>query len=112
MIEKIVLDYLNSALSVNSYTEKPNIQERPEKYVLIEKTGGSSENMINRAVIALQSHANSLYAAASLNESVKAAMESIVELPSVFSCRLQSDYNFTDTTEKKYRYQAVFELWY
>ena len=112
MIEKIVFDYLNQALSVDAYMEKPNIEDRPAEYVLIEKTGGSSDDKINGAVIALQSYADSLHRAAEINESVKDAMEGIVSLPSVFGCRLNSDYNFTDTAEKKYRYQAVFELWY
>ena len=32
--------------------------------------------------------------------------------PEVASCRLNSDYNFTDTTKKQYRYQAVFDIVY
>lgn len=112
MIEKIVFDYLNQALSVDAYMEKPNIEDRPAEYVLIEKTGDPEENGINNAVIAIQSYADSLFRAVEINESVKDAMKEIVSLPSVFGCRRQSDYNFTDTAEKKYRYQAVFELWY
>ena len=54
--------------------------------------------------------ADSMYAAAKLNEEVKAIMKGIIELPEVSSCRLDSDYNFTDTATKKYRYQAVFDL--
>lgn len=110
MIEKIVLDYLNKTLSVPAYMEKP--ANPPEKYVLLEKTGSSSENLIESATIAIQSYAGSLFAAASLNEEVKVAMNNIVALNEVMGAELNSDYNFTDTTKKQYRYQAVYELVY
>ena len=48
MIEKIVLDYLNQTLKVSVFMEKP--AKPPEDYVLLEKTGGSSENYINSAL--------------------------------------------------------------
>lgn len=110
MIEKIVLDYLNRTLSVSVYMEKP--ANPPEKYVLLEKTGSSSENYIKSATFALQSYAGSLFDAATLNEEVKAAMDNIVVLIEIMSSELNSDYNFTDTTQKKYRYQAVYDLFY
>ena len=110
MIEKIVLDYLSSVLAVPVDTEKP--ENNPSKYVLIEKTGSSSEDFIKSATIALKSHANSMYEAAKLNEEVKAAMDNIVTLPEISSSKLNTDYNFTDTTKKKYRYQAVYDLFY
>ena len=37
-------------------------------------------------------------------------MEDLADLDEVSACRLNSDYNFTDTTTKHYRYQAVFDL--
>lgn len=110
MIEKILLDYLNNTLSVSAYMEKP--ANPPEKYVLLERTGGSSENYIKSATFALQSYADSLFDAATLNEEVKAAMDNIVVLNEVMSSELNSDYNFTDTTKKQYRYQAVYDLFY
>lgn len=110
MIEKILLDYLNNTLSVSAYMEKP--ANPPEKYVLMERTGGSSENYIKSATFALQSYADSLFDAATLNEEVKAAMDNIVVLNEVMSSELNSDYNFTDTTKKQYRYQAVYDLFY
>lgn len=108
MIEKIILDYLNGKLDVPVYLEKP--ASVPERYVVFEKTGSSRENFINSATIAIQSYAESMYEAANLNEKVKEAMDSIVSLPSVSKSRLNGDYNFTDTTKKQYRYQAVYDL--
>lgn len=51
-----------------------------------------------------------MYLAAELNEKVKSAMDEIVELDEVTRCELNSDYNYTDTSRKKYRYQAVFDI--
>ena len=53
-----------------------------------------------------------MYKAAELNEKVKAAMERLIELDSVSKCELNTDYNFTDTDKKQYRYQAVFDVVY
>jgi hypothetical protein len=110
MIEKIVLDYLNETLNVSVYMEKP--ASPPEEYVLLEKTGSSSENYIKSATIALQSYAKTLYSAAALNEEAKKAMDNIVSLNEVMRSELNSDYNFTDTTKKQYRYQAIYDLFY
>lgn len=108
MIEETVLKYLEKNLPVHVYMEVP---ERPEKkYVIIEKTGSSKANYIETSTWAVQSYADSLYEAAALNENVKDAMEMIVTEDEICKCSLNSDYNFTDTTTKKYRYQAVFDL--
>lgn len=110
MIETTILNYLNSVLDVPVHMEKPDAE--PVQYVLIEKTGSSKENFINSATIALQSHADSLYSAAALNEEVKKAMDNITILDEISCSQLNTDYNFTDTTKKKYRYQAVYDLFY
>lgn len=108
MIEKIVYDYLSEALTVPVRLEVP--ENPPERFVLLEKTGSGVENHIYSTTIAVQSWAETLFETAELNEQVKAAMDEIVRLPEVCSCRLNSDYNFTDTATKRYRYQAVFDL--
>lgn len=110
MIEKTVLEYLNTALSVPVYMEMP--EKAPERFVLVEKTGGSVENYIHSATLVIQSYAESMYEAASLNEAVKKAMDGIIVLDAVSKSQLNTDYNFTDTTKKKYRYQAVYDLVY
>ena len=107
MIEKIIYDYLNDQ-GFSAYMQKP--KDPPSEYVLIEKTGSSKTNYINSATIALQSYADSLYLAATLNEAVKAAVDDIIVLDSICSASLNSDYNFTDTTTKEYRYQAVYDI--
>lgn len=108
MIEKIILDYLDQELSVPVYMERPD--NPPEQYVLIEKTGSGKRNHICDATLAIQSYAPSMYEAAVLNENVKTAMESAATLEEICRVSLNSDYNFTDTAMKQYRYQAVFDI--
>lgn len=110
MIETIVLDYLSEALSVPVSMEVP--EDPPKQFVVIEKTGGGEKNHIKSATLAIQSIAPSLYEAAVLNEDVKNAMDGIAVLNAIGRSSLNSDYNFTDTASKRYRYQAVFDLIY
>ena len=113
MIELTVLNFLKSqnigCVGENVFMEKPQKQDL-EKFILIEKTGSEKVNHINRATIAIQSLSSSMYNAAKLNEEVKDAMEKIIEYTEISKCSLNSDYNFTDTKTKSYRYQAVFDL--
>lgn len=108
MIEKILIDYLSNALSVPVYMERP--VNPPSEYVIIQKTGSSKRNQICSAMVAFQSYANTLYAAATLNEAVKTAVEGSTELPEISRAKLNSDYNFTNSASKQYRYQAVFNI--
>ena len=110
MIETIIYNWLKQQLDVPVYMEEPS--ENPETFVLIEKTGSSRDNWINHATIAVQSYATSMYKAAKLNESVKSALDRIVQLDEVGASTLNSDYNFTDETTKRYRYQCVYNLTY
>lgn len=62
--------------------------------------------------MAIQSYAPSLYEACAINDSVKRAMAHLSEVTSVTKVKLNTDYNFTDTSKAQYRYQAVFDLFY
>lgn len=105
MIEKTILDYLNEHLTVPVYMEEPI--SKPASYVLIERTGSSESDLIESTTLALQSYGASLYDAAVLNMAVKARIKQAVELPTVSAVYINSDYNFTDTETKRYRYQCV-----
>lgn len=109
MIEKIILDFLISK-GIRAYCEEEN--NMPKEYVLIDKTGGGGDSMIRNATIAIQSFSISKIGAAELNEKIIAAMLDITELDDICRCELNSDYDFTDTQKKKYRYQAVFDITY
>lgn len=110
MIEKIMLDYLSANLTVPVFMEEPT--EDLTSYVLIEKTGSTETNHIPTATLAFQSYGVSLYDAAVLNDMVKQVVNDAIQLDTISSARLNSDYNFTDTTTKKYRYQALFVVTY
>jgi hypothetical protein len=108
LIEIVLKAYFDSALSDPVYMEKP--ATAPAKYVLMEKTGSNRGNRLNSSTFAFQSYAGSLYEAALLNEQVKEAADELVLLDEIASVRLNSDYNFTDTATKQYRYQAVYDI--
>ena len=109
MIEKIVLEYLDDALPARCYSEVPRSSPH-EKYIVVEKTGSRTKDLIETSTIAVQSYAKTMYEAAELNEDVKSVMEEFADSPDISMCELNSDYNFTDMTVKGYRYQAVFEI--
>lgn len=108
MIEAIVIKHLSGLLEVPVYAERP--EEPDDFYILVEKTGSRERNLIERSVIAIQSYAPSLLEAAQLNRKVIGAMKALIEDDRISSCRKSSDYNFTDTETKSYRYQAVYEI--
>ena len=110
MIEAVVIGYLDGLGNIPAYAERP--EDPPEEYLIIERTGGGYTNHISRAVIAVQSYADSLLRAAQINEAVEAAMQDITDIENISRCSLNSSYNFTDTASKKYRYQAVFDIAY
>ena len=110
MIEMTVLNYLETVLDVPVYMEVP---EDPETtFVVVQKTGSSKTNFLYSATFAVQSYAESLLKAALLNEKVKAALDEIIVLDEIASSELNSDYPFTDESEKRYRYQAVYDLFH
>ena len=105
MIAKTLLDYLDSALDVPVVMEAP---ERLTDYVLIDQTGSSRTNHIITTTFAIQSYGDSLYEAMVLNDAVKDAMVGFAELGNVTRVELQTDYNYTNTATKQYRWQAVY----
>ena len=110
MIETTVLDYLRDRLGVPVTMEVP--EGASGTFVVLEKTGSSRQNYIRRATLAVQSYAPTLLLAAQLDDRVIEAMLALPKLDRVATCRLERDYNFTDTETKKYRYQAVFAVTY
>ena len=105
MIAKTLLDYLDSTLSVPVVMESP---EQTTGYVLIDQTGSSRTNHIITTTFAIQSYGDTLYNAMLLNDEVKDAMVGFAELDEVTRVELETDYNFTNTATKQYRWQAVY----
>ena len=107
MIIKDLLDYLSSELSVGVYMEAP---EQLTDYVLLDQTGSSRTDHIITTTVAIQSYGASLYDAMVLNEYIKVAMEGFAELAQITRVELETDYNFTNTATKQYRWQAVYSI--
>ena len=110
MIELIVLDHLKDNLDVPVSLEKPS--KETGSYVVFEKISSEKSNHLPDATIAFQSYAKTLYEAVMLNEEVKEVVENLIYLDKIRGLDLNSDYNFTDTSTKEYRYQAVFDIRY
>lgn len=108
MIEQAILEHMEASLDVPCYLMRP--ENVPASFVLIEKTGGSRTNYVDRSVFAFQSYGATLLEAATLNEEVKKAADELIVLPGVSSSKRQTDYNFTNTADKHPRYQAIFEI--
>lgn len=108
MIEIIIKQFLDGHLSVPSFLQVP--ATKPTRFVVFEKTSSSKSNYLPSATFAFQSYAESMYEAAKLNEEVKEVIEDLIQLNEISGIKLNSDYNYTDTTTKEYRYQAVFDI--
>lgn len=121
MIEQLLVTFLinKTSAGTNVFCERPEIP--PSEYILLEKTGSDITNRITTSTIAIQSISNSLEGgsmlqAITLNDEVKDALlgadedYGLVELDEIVSIDLNSDYNFTDTETKEYRYQAIFNI--
>lgn len=108
MIEKTVRDWLVSRLSVPVNFQTP--EGPPNLYVRLQKTGSIDNEGAITSTFALQSVGKSLLEVMRLNEKIKDEMPPMVELENVFRCHLEGDYDFTDTSTREYRYQAVFQI--
>lgn len=109
MIEKTILDHLNSNASFPTFMEVPE-GGGDTPFAVLQKTGGGEENHIFSATLTVQSYGSTLLEAAETNEEIKAIMAAAAELPEIGRVSLNSDYNYTDTAKKRYRYQAVFDI--
>lgn len=107
MIETLLIDYLSEHLEVFVGMEAP---EQTTDYVLIDKTGSSRNNHIITSSFAIQSYGSTLYDAMLLNQEVTEAMSGLIELNQITKVELETDYNFTNTATKQYRWQAVYDI--
>lgn len=109
MIENVVRDYLVENVTVPVNVQVPATM--PNEFYVLEKTGGTEDEGIFHSTIAIQSYANTLYRAAEMSDAIRGLMVyGLIEEPEIVSVELNSEYNFTDTATKKYRYQAVFDI--
>jgi len=113
MIETVLLNHIktelaNKSLSIPVYFEIP--ANPPVEFIIIERTGGRFDNYLYRSTFAFRSYAATLAEAAALDEIIVGIVEDSVKQKEISQARLNSHYNYTDTSTKKYRYQAVFDF--
>jgi len=111
MIEKNVIKYLKSKLTVPVYMgEAP--AKKPQEYVVLEVIDGGRVNYIDAVTFNIMSYSTTLLNAAELNQSVKEAMYNIVELDQVSSSKCGGGGQSIDTAIKGYAYECIFNLVY
>lgn len=108
MIEIIILDYMASALQVPVRTEIP--VNPPTRFVVLKRSGEGRKNLVQGALLIADSYAESLLEASKLNEQVKSVLDDLDTLDEICSVQLSADYPVIDTGNKRYRYQAVYEI--
>ena len=108
MIETLLIDYLSEHLDeVFVGMEAP---EQTTGYVIVDKTGSSRSNHVITSSFAIQSYGATLYDALLLNRRVEDVMAELIELDEITRVELETDYNFTNTATKQYRWQAVYSI--
>ena len=111
IIETLIIDYLTEHIEVPTYATLPADVTLP--CIVVEKTAGGYSETILDATIAVQSYGLTLEQAAQINDTVKwLLLEGFAGLNQVLNVTLNSDYNFTDTSTSRFRYQAVYDIKY
>lgn len=111
MIEKDIIDYLESKTGVPAYVAVP--EDPPKVMLIIDKTGSGGKSYLRDATLAIQSYAGTDMEAAELNQKVKKWMDIAGEnITCIYRSDLNSDYIYPDAEQKKHRYQAVYDLKY
>lgn len=110
MIELTVKEHLESRLDAPVFLEFP--EDPPEYFLVLKKDGNPRENLLDSAMLIVDSYAPSNLAAAMVNESVKKALDDLALLPNISASRRGGDYPAFDTKNKRYRYQAVQNITY
>lgn len=110
MIEITIRDYLAKALAVPVYMEFPH--NAPDRFVVLRKGDTTRQNRLESTVFIPESYEKSMLEAAKLNQQVKQAMDELTELDDVSASDLAADYPAFDDKNKRYRYQAIYNITY
>lgn len=108
MIEILIRDFLEQMLSVPVFMEFP--EKPPDRFIVLKKGDTTRENWLETTAFIPESYENTMMDAAKLNKLVKAAMDSLTDLPEISAAKLATDYPAFDEKNKRYRYQAVYNV--
>jgi hypothetical protein len=114
-IEEFLIEKLGQALEpFPVLLEEPEHDPRPSmdpaEYYVLQKTGSNWNDHIIDSTIAIQSYAGTRLRTIQLNEALKDAVEDLLQYDEIIGIELNSDYDFTDTSTRRPRYQAVFVI--
>lgn len=110
MIEIVIKEFMERRLDAPVFFEFP--EKALDYFIILKKEGNPRENMLDSALLVVDSYGPSHLAAAMLNETVKTALDDLVQLPQISASRRGGDYPAFDTKNKRYRYQAVQNITY
>lgn len=110
MIEITVRDFLAENLPVPVYMEFP--ADPVSQFVVLRKGDSSRKDWLRSAMFVADSYGGSLLEAARLNEQVKVAMAGLTDLGEISASKPAGDYPAFDERNKRYRYQAVYNITY
>lgn len=110
MIEITIKEHLERNLDVPVFFEFP--KDAADRFLVLKVENNPRENLVDSAMLVADSYGPSLAGAAALNSRVKRVLDGLVELPSVSASRRGGDYPAFDTSNKRYRYQAVQNITY
>lgn len=108
MIEKILYEFLKDN-DIDASAQGAG--QVVEDDVRIEKIGMSADDHLCTSDIVIQCYGRSIYKAAELSKKVRELL--LYKLPEhkdIAGVKLNSEYNFTDTAAKRYRYQSVYHI--
>nr|DAE94446.1 MAG TPA: tail completion protein [Bacteriophage sp.] len=111
MIEKTVISYLREKFP-NEIVEAEVPRGMPDRFITVEKTGARQIGIgLFTSTIAVQSwDRTSRMRTAELSNAVCKVLWSLPDKANEVTRVRGADYDFTDVTTKRYRYQAVFEI--
>lgn len=111
VIEQTIRDYLLTKFQ-NVPIEVMEPTDAPSKYIVFDVIDQGIEDHIWAVTVEFFSYGASVLEASALNEELKAAMLDIVELDSIFSCKLDGGGSDFNNEMKRYRYRSYFNLYY
>lgn len=103
-----VVSKLNTSMTVPVYGDEDEVTD--SKYVLVEMIGMSEKNMVQKESLSFRSIAESRAAAYALNLTTMEKVKELIQFDEISGIHLESSYDSTDTTKKKYRYQCIFGI--
>lgn len=109
MIEAILIDYLEDELNIPVFVMMPDTMPQGN-FIVLDRIGMTKTNHITSYTVAVQSYGSTALSAATLNESVIEAMESLLADDRFARIHLNNGNMSTDTARKLNRYQSTFEI--